>query len=636
MKKFINRADDVVEEMLQGLVILHPGSIRLKGHKTMVRADAEQIRDRQVAVLSGGGSGHEPAHAGYIGAGMLSAAVLGEVFTSPSSASIFATIKAVSGKAGALLVVKNYTGDRLNFGLAAEMARAEGIPVEMVIVDDDVALKGTEQIAGARGLAGTVFIHKLVGAAVAEGRSLAETAAIGRAAVESLATMGVSFSAGTAPAVGKPSFELGEREMELGLGIHGEPGAKRTDLQNADQLTETLLTQIVNHGKFGEANRVAVMVNNLGATTEMELAIVVRRAAVFLESKGFNVERIYAGTFLSSLDMVGISISVLGVNDERLRWLDATTTAPAWPNAPKQRPGIPEAHIADVDTEVSSPIGDGAESEVGQRTRAAIEAACNALIDAQGELTEMDRVTGDGDLGTSMERAARAVQASLDSYPLDDLPATIKALGHTLRHALGGSSGPLYGVLFLRCGSVLHDSRAIGLTQWADALDEGCRAIGELGGAKPGDRTMLDALDPFVKALRKEAGKAPHEAILVAVAAAEQGAEATAQMKPRLGRRPASGSRHAGRVPQAASDGVGRTVHTGVVAVRQGRPGQAGPCGHRWEQDQGQRQQAQGDELQAYDRDRGASRTGDQGTAASGRRDRCSRGRAVRQEASWR
>jgi dihydroxyacetone kinase len=215
-------------------------------------------------------------------------------------------------------VVKNYTGDRLNFGVAAEMARAEGISVEMVIVDDDVALKGAEQATGARGLAGTVFIHKLVGAAAAEGDSLADVAATGRAAVESLATMGVSFSAGTSPAIGKPSFELGEREMELGLGIHGELGVKRTHLQTADELTETLLAEILKHGRFGDDKRVAVMVNNLGATTEMELAIVARHATPFLESKGLTVERIYAGTFLSSLDMVGISISVLGVNDERL------------------------------------------------------------------------------------------------------------------------------------------------------------------------------------------------------------------------------------------------------------------------------------------------------------------------------
>jgi len=246
MKKLINRAENVVEEMLQGLSVLHPGSMRLSGHKVMIRSDVERVRDRQVAVISGGGSGHEPAHAGYIGAGMLSAAVAGEIFTSPSSDSVFAAIKAVSGRPGALLVVKNYTGDRLNFGLAAEMARAEGIPVQMVIVDDDVALKGRrEQAAGARGLAGTVFIHKLVGAAAAEGKSLPELTAIGRVAVQSLATMGLSLSAGTSPSVGKPSFELEEDEMELGLGIHGEPGVKRMQLRNGAELTETLLTEIL-------------------------------------------------------------------------------------------------------------------------------------------------------------------------------------------------------------------------------------------------------------------------------------------------------------------------------------------------------------------------------------------------------
>src|SRR3984957_10391765 len=353
MKKLINRPEDVVQEMLQGLMVLHPGSAALSGHKVVVRANRGQAADRQVAVISGGGSGHEPAHVGYIGEGMLSAAVVGEVFTSPSADSVFSAIKAVATKCGVLLVVKNYTSDRLNFGLAAEMARTEGISVEMVIVDDDVALKEVEQATGARGLAGTIFIHKLMGAAADEGKSLAELAIEGRAAVGSLATMGVSFSAGTSPTVGKPSFQLGEREMELGLGIHGEPGVTRTELQPADKLTETLLTTILKHGKFGDQKRVAVMLNNLGAVTEMELAIVARHAPPFLEHNRFTVDRIYAGTFLSSLDMAGISISVLGVNDQRLRWLDAATSAPAWPNAPKRRPSNPESRIVTVvDTNV--------------------------------------------------------------------------------------------------------------------------------------------------------------------------------------------------------------------------------------------------------------------------------------------
>jgi dihydroxyacetone kinase len=502
----------------------------------MIRADAEQARDRQVALISGGGSGHEPAHAGYIGVGMLSAAVAGEVFTSPSSDSVFAAIQSVAGRPGALLVVKNYTGDRLNFGLAAEMARAEGVPVEVVIVDDDVALKGTGQATGARGIAGTVFIHKLLGAAAAEGQSLSDLASTGRAAVTSLATMGVSFSAGTSPAVGRPGFDLGDDEMELGLGIHGEPGKMRSRLQRADELTETLLTEILEHGEFGEQKRVAVMVNNLGATPEMELAIVARHAASVLQGKGFTVERIYAGTFLSSLDMAGISISVLGVDDERLRWLDAPTTAPAWPHVTKQRPGRPDARTQGRSSEkTASSIENPAHTENGRRSKHAIEAACRALIEAEAELTELDRITGDGDLGASMKRAALAVQNAVGSYPLDDAPATLKALAHTLRKELGGSSGPLYGVFFLRCATVLEASGAA-LTQWADALAQGCRAISELGGARPGDRTMLDALDPFVRSLKTAKGEAPREMLMAAVESAERGVEATAQMKPRLGR----------------------------------------------------------------------------------------------------
>jgi len=536
MKKFINRPADVVEEMIEGLSVLQPECVRLAGHKVLLRAEAQRDPDWQVAIISGGGSGHEPAHAGYVGAGMLSAAVAGEVFTSPSVDSVFAAIRAVSGKPGALLVVKNYTGDRLNFGLAAEMARAEGFSVEVIIVNDDVALKRTQAATGARGLAGTVFIHKLAGAAAAEGRSLAEVAAIGRSAIESLATMGVSFSAGTSPAVGKPSFELGEDEMELGLGIHGEPGVRRTKIQSADSLTETLLNEILELGKFGDAKRVAVMINNLGATTEMELAIVARRAVPYLESRGFIVERVYAGTFLSSLDMAGISISVLGVDDERLHWLDAPTTAPAWPNAAKQRPGKADSVI---ETDIVTNLGDssttGAHTETGQKAKRAIAAACKSLIEAENELTELDRITGDGDLGISMRRAAEAVLSAVDSYPLDDIPATLKALGHTLRREMGGTSGPLYGVLFLRCGNALESSGTTGLHAWAGAIDEGCRAISELGGAKPGDRTMLDALYPFVGSL-KGSQAASREALLTAVEAAERGTEATANMKPRLGR----------------------------------------------------------------------------------------------------
>jgi dihydroxyacetone kinase len=309
------------------------------------------------------------------------------------------------------------------------------------------------------------------------------------------------------------------------------------------------------------------MVNNLGVTTQMELAIVARHTAPFLESKGFIVERIYARTFLSSLDMAGISISVLGISDEWLRWLDAATTAPAWPNVRRGRPGKPEAQIAtEVRVELGTPIGKGAQTETGGKTKRAIEAACKAIIDAEDELTEMDRVTGDGDLGISMKRAAEVVRAAVGSYPLDNVATTLKALGRTLQREMGGSSGPLYGVLFLRCSNVLENSERTGLDQWAAALDQGCRAISELGGAKPGDRTMLDALDPFVKSLKVAAGKWSREVLLTAVEAAERGAEATAQMKPHLGRSSYLGDRVLGH-PDPGAKAVAVWLRAAVEAL---------------------------------------------------------------------
>jgi dihydroxyacetone kinase len=306
-------------------------------------------------------------------------------------------------------------------------------------------------------------------------------------------------------------------------------------LLSADKLTETLLTEIIKHGDFGPAKRVAVMINNLGATTEMELAIVSRHAVPLLESNGFTVERIYAGTFLSSLDMAGISISVLGLDDERLRWLDAPTSAPAWPKAPHQSPGKPEAQLTIATSADTTPIiHRGAQTETGRKVKLAIESACKALIAAEAELTELDRVTGDGDLGVSMRRAAEAILASLDQYPLNNIPATLKQLGHTAQRVMGGSSGPLYGVLFLRCGNVLESSNSTTLPSWAEALHQGCQAISEMGGAKPGDRTMLDALHTFAESLQNSG--ATREILSSAVDAANRGADATAHMTPRVGR----------------------------------------------------------------------------------------------------
>ena len=555
MKKLINRSEAVVEEMLQGSISLNPSLVRLSNLNIVMRSDFDTIRDRQVALISGGGSGHEPAHAGYIGEGMLSAAVAGEIFTSPSVDSIYAAIKVVAGKPGVLLIVKNYTGDRLNFGLAAEMARAEGIAVRMVIVDDDVALldahrDNNQQTAGGRGLAGVVLLHKIAGAAAAEGASLDEVTETANALVKAMGTMGFALSAGTSPTLGKPGFTLGDNEIELGLGIHGEPGVRRTSLASADQLADTLIETIISARKFRSSERLAVLVNNLGSTTTMEIDIVSRHALTALTSRNFTVERLYAGTLLTSLDMAGVSITILPVDDERLRRLDATTTAPAWPNFPRKRPTPVKERVSQWSVPLSLSIEPlwPPQTAHGRRAEQAIRAACNSLLNAEALLTKLDQVVGDGDLGISLARASKALLDALPRYPLDDIPTTLKQIGQTLQTSLGGSSGPLYGVLFIRAGSVMQRREIDDLKQWAEALSEACEAISKLGGAIAGDRTMLDSLIPFAATLTNSAAHSkPAKALLEdAVIAAALGAERTAQMFPRRGRSSYLGERALG------------------------------------------------------------------------------------------
>src|SRR5262245_12742117 len=414
MKKLINRPEAVVEEMVEGLAAVYPGLRRLPGHTVLVRVELPDATERPVAVISGGGSGHEPAHAGYVGRGMLSGAVAGDVFTSPSPEAVLAAIRATAGPRGALLVVKNYTGDRLNFGLAAEMARSEGVPVEVVVVADDMALSGGG--AGRRGLAGTIFVHKVAGAAAEAGGALTEVAAEARAAAAAVRTMGVALTPCTVPAAGRPGFELGEGQIELGLGIHGEPGVRRGPLEPADALVDHLLDVIVG-GPEGVLTRAVLMVNNLGGTPTMELAVVARRAVAVLEGHGLTVERVYLGTFLSALEMAGVSLSVLSVDGARLARLDAPTDAPAWPNAAARPRGRPPPPDLPPSTPAAPPAG-GPHTPQGLALAAAIRAAAEALIREAPRLTRLDQAVGDGDLGISMERGARAVTAELPSYPL--------------------------------------------------------------------------------------------------------------------------------------------------------------------------------------------------------------------------
>ncbi|MGF6724489.1 dihydroxyacetone kinase [Paraburkholderia sp. GAS41] len=546
MKKLINEVSAVVPDMLDGLAALNPGLSLLQGGTIIVRADAETAARRaEVALISGGGSGHEPAHAGYVGPGMLSAAVAGEVFTSPSTDAVLDAIRAVAGPAGVLLIVKNYTGDRFNFGLAAELARAEGIAVEMVIVADDVALSAAGEHAGRRGLAGTVLVHKIAGAAAAEGRPLDEVAQAAREAAAMLGTMGVALTPCTVPAAGKAGFALADDEIEWGLGIHGEPGVERGALEPADAIVARLLTRILDDLALPAGERVALLVNNLGGTPQSELNIVAASALRFLAARSIDVQRAWAGTFLSALEMAGVSLTLLRLDDQRLARLDAAAHTSAWPALSGR---VAQASVKAVPAAPRD--SSGARLARESALRHVIEAVCACLIEAEAVLTEMDQRVGDGDLGISLARGARGILHDIDSYPSAAAPgAVLRALSATVRRVVGGTSGPLYAVLLLRAGSVLDpSSEAADAKGWADAFSAGVAALMELGGAHPGDRTMVDALLPAVDALRAALAQSADTdaALRAAVDAATAGAVQTASMSPRLGRSSYVGKRALG------------------------------------------------------------------------------------------
>lgn len=328
MKKLINRPEQVVEDMLAGIISAHPQLARISGMHVIVRAQPGQ--GRKVGLVSGGGSGHEPAHAGYVGLGMLDAAVAGEVFTSPTPDQVLAGIKAANHGAGVLLIIKNYTGDVMNFELAAEMAQAEGIDVDRVVVNDDVAVENSTYTTGRRGIAGTVFVHKIAGAAAEAGRSLAEVKKVAEKVIGNVRSMGMALSPCMVPAAGKPGFSIGDDEMEIGMGIHGEPGTSRQKIAAADGVTELLAKKVLGDLPFLAGDEVAVMVNGLGATPIMELYIIHRRVAEILRDKGIRIYRSFVGEFMTSLEMAGCSISLLRLDDELKRYLDAPSEAPAF------------------------------------------------------------------------------------------------------------------------------------------------------------------------------------------------------------------------------------------------------------------------------------------------------------------
>ncbi|MBW9063019.1 dihydroxyacetone kinase subunit DhaK [Rhizobium herbae] len=537
MKHFFNRRETIVTEALDGLLSTSRAGrlARLDTFpeiKVILRAGWDKSK---VAIISGGGAGHEPSHAGFVGKGMLTAAVSGEIFASPSVDAVLTAIRAVTGPSGALLIVKNYTGDRLNFGLAAEKARAEGFDVEMVIVADDIAIPDITQ---PRGVAGTLFVHKIAGYHADAGADLKTVAAHARAAASDIVSLGMSLSACSVPGQGHED-RLGANEGELGLGIHGEPGAERIALQPVVNIVATMVERL--EAKVDGMQSYALLINNLGAVPPLEMAVIAN--AVLSSSLARNVKLIIGpALMMTALNMNGFSLSMIRLDPVREAALVAAVEPNAWV------PAVERHRIAVVAAPPTPARSNGAiaASDDG-RSRGLITALCEHLVSLESELNRLDARVGDGDTGSTVATGARSVLARIDTLPLKDPAATLASVGEILSTSMGGSSGVLLSIFFTAASKAMAEKRDI-----AAALLAGLERMTFYGGAGVGDRTMVDALAPALEALAS--GN-----VAAAAKGAAAGAESTKAMrKARAGRASYVGERDLEGVPDPGAIAVAR------------------------------------------------------------------------------
>jgi dihydroxyacetone kinase len=527
MKSFVNTRETLVTDAIDGLLLSSSGVglARLDAFpeiKVVLRKDWKKDR---VAVISGGGSGHEPAHAGFVGEGMLTAAVCGEMFASPSVDAVLAAILAVTGEPGCLLIVKNYTGDRLNFGLAAERAKDLGHKVEMVIVSDDIALP---DLPNPRGIAGTLFVHKIAGAKASAGAFLEEVHAAAKDAASQVFSLGLALTNCRIPGSTVSHGELADNAVEIGLGIHGEPGAATIDLQAADALVAIVADRIAE--RLGADAKVALLVNSLGGSSPLEMAVVTN---ALRKTRLFDKIRFILGPapLMTAIDMRGFSLSALVLDDAREHALLSQTDVRLWPAANEvasQTAAIVPAPQVDRDRVLPSSA---------PRVRSFILAATHSLESNAGRIDALDAKVGDGDTGSTLALAATAIARDIDNMPLADGSALLRAIGERLLRSAGGSSGVLLSILFTSA------ARQFATDQWGAALLHGLQQMKRYGGAKLGDRTMIDALEPAFEALKVSA------TLKHAAAAARAGADHTASLSK-------AGAGRSAYVPASALQGV--------------------------------------------------------------------------------
>lgn len=528
MKKIINRPETVVEEMCKGLVLTNPDLEFVKKYKVIRKKNLDK---KKVSLISGGGSGHEPAHAGFVGKGMLDAAVCGDVFASPSQIQVYQAIKETASDKGTLLIIKNYSGDMMNFKNAAHLAEEDGVQVDYVKVDDDIAVKDSLYTVGRRGVAGTVLVHKIAGAAAEKGGSLKEVKAAAENAISNVRSIGFALSSCTVPAKGTPTFELKENEMEYGVGIHGEPGIQRENIPSADELAKRMTDALVTELNVTQGEEVTVLVNGFGSTPLQELYLFNYAVAKVLHEKNIRIYRSFAGNYMTSIDMLGASLTFMKMNAELKELLDQESEAPAF---------SVKGHVPEIVLEEETIKCKKEEDLIEEPYKACakvsnekvtlenivymVDSMSHCIIKNEVPFCELDSHAGDGDFGMSVAKGFRQLKKEwkeLTKEHTSSIGEFLQACSMVIMEHCGGASGPIWGSAFRAAGKMADEKTELTIFEFADMMQAAVAGIQKTGeysfgrGAIVGDKTLIDALVPCADTWTVCAEKKKHSNMLL-------------------------------------------------------------------------------------------------------------------------
>ena len=583
MKKIMNTAESFVYDMCHGLAKAHPELEFVEKYKVVKK----KVVDRnKVTLISGGGSGHEPAHAGFVGTGMLDAAVCGDIFASPSQIQVYNALKLTASKKGTLMIVKNYSGDCMNFNNAGALAKDDGIEVDAVYVNDDIAVKDSLYTQGRRGVAGTVFVHNIAGAAAEQGKSLPEVKAVAEKVIANIRSFGFALTSCTVPAAGSPTFEIGEDEMEFGVGIHGEPGRKREKLISADELAARIVPDIAEDLKLVKGEEIALLINGFGGTPLQELYLFNNSVTNELEKAGVKIYKTLVGNYMTSIDMAGASVTFLRLDGELKGYLDYPVSTPAitWGGSSKEdiaarediaalaKEDVNEA-AAEVEEEEGKTYKFAGKAVIGEKINTPgmgklVELMADIIIENEVPFCKADRC-GDGDFGMSIAKGFKQLKADWDTRKKGDIGEFLVSCSEIIMEYCGGASGPIWGSAFRYAGKAVQGKKEIELKDLAAIFQAAVEGVQETGrksfgkGAVVGDKTLIDALVPAADALSEAAGKGMKmkDAMKASAKAAVAGAEATKYIQAKMGR---AGVTDSEGYPDAGAYGLG-VIFTEIV-----------------------------------------------------------------------